>query len=411
MVNLKRKILLITIAILLFAASLSFAVDPRFFKGYVFVNGSLGQSGTVVQVYLNNASTATNGVILGQGNLNTTPEGWYTISFEAETGDNVTFKINGVPPIEANGTNTTAQPITVGLLVVENFNLSVNKSNTGSSCTYSSGCTSGFCVDGYCCNTACSGACNLCNVAGALGTCTDSNAQCAGTTSACYCSGGSCVACSSGYTCSSNSCSLISSGGGGGGGGGGGAVVDEEDTQTVDSIKTSAPASFKIDEDKVDDLKVEEVELEVNVEVSNASLTVKESSKPSGANIAISEDSGLVYKYLDITTNVPNTAISKAKIKFRVSKSWVDDNDIDKNTVVLKRYVDDDWASLETTMLREDDNYYYFEAATTGFSTFAVTGQKLSGFWAIVDQIDSYYAGEDVDFWDIIGLIDAYYGA
>lgn len=33
-------------------------------------------------------------------------------------------------------------------------------------------CISGHCVDGVCCNTACTGACNACDVAGSVGTCT-----------------------------------------------------------------------------------------------------------------------------------------------------------------------------------------------------------------------------------------------
>jgi len=188
-------------------------------------------------------------------------------------------------------------------------------------------------------------------------------------------------------------------------------VVDEEDTQTADTMTTDTSTTFTIDEDKVSDLKIEEIEMEVNAEVTDASITVAESSKPSGANVAISTTTGSTYKYLEITTNVPNAVIEKATVSFRVSKSWVENNDIDSSSILLKRYVDDDWSNLPTTMTSEDDDYYYFDAVTTGFSTFAVTGQKLSGFWSIVDQIDSYYAGEDVDFWTLIELIDAYYGA
>ncbi len=41
----------------------------------------------------------------------------------------------------------------------------------GGSCTAGSWCTSGQCVDGVCCETACSGSCRACNLAGNLGKC------------------------------------------------------------------------------------------------------------------------------------------------------------------------------------------------------------------------------------------------
>jgi len=34
-------------------------------------------------------------------------------------------------------------------------------------------CPSGYCVDGYCCNSACSGTCDACNLAGSEGTCSN----------------------------------------------------------------------------------------------------------------------------------------------------------------------------------------------------------------------------------------------
>jgi hypothetical protein len=49
----------------------------------------------------------------------------------------------------------------------------VCKKINGGTCTMASQCISGNCVDGYCCNTSCSADCRACNVAGALGTCSN----------------------------------------------------------------------------------------------------------------------------------------------------------------------------------------------------------------------------------------------
>jgi hypothetical protein len=47
------------------------------------------------------------------------------------------------------------------------------KRKNGQSCPDSSQCESGFCVDGVCCESACTGACRSCNLAGSPGKCTN----------------------------------------------------------------------------------------------------------------------------------------------------------------------------------------------------------------------------------------------
>ncbi|AAM05893.1 TPA: PGF-pre-PGF domain-containing protein [Methanosarcina acetivorans] len=54
--------------------------------------------------------------------------------------------------------------------------------------------------------------------------------------------------------------------------------------------------------------------------------------------------------------------INKAVIEFRVSKSWIEENNADISTVVLKRFTDESWTSFETAIAGEDGEYYFFEA-------------------------------------------------
>ncbi|MFA4941846.1 MAG: hypothetical protein WC582_04640, partial [Patescibacteria group bacterium] len=80
----------------------------------------------------------------------------------------------------------------------------------GETCTYSSDCSSNYCVDGYCCNSACSGTCQACNVAGSLGTCanipagTDPSSECSSTTCTNYIYGWNGNACAKYASNSSN---------------------------------------------------------------------------------------------------------------------------------------------------------------------------------------------------------------
>ena len=66
--------------------------------------------------------------------------------------------------------------------------------------------------------------------------------------------------------------------------------------------------------------------------------------------------------------------IENATIRFRVNKSWVEQNIINISTIVLSRY-NNEWNDLSTELLEENTTYYLFEAETPGFSVFAVKGE------------------------------------
>jgi PGF-pre-PGF domain-containing protein len=90
-----------------------------------------------------------------------------------------------------------------------------------------------------------------------------------------------------------------------------------------------------------------------------------------------------VYKNLNILLGDPNWAISSnianPRISFKVEKTWISENNIDVSTIKLNRYNGAKWNPLITTQMSGDADYLYFEAETTGFSPFAVTGKELEG--------------------------------
>ncbi|MHC1575801.1 MAG: PGF-pre-PGF domain-containing protein, partial [Methanosarcinaceae archaeon] len=63
--------------------------------------------------------------------------------------------------------------------------------------------------------------------------------------------------------------------------------------------------------------------------------------------------------------------LKNSTIHFKVEKKWVSENGGDKDRVVLMRF-HDIWEILKTTFEGEDGDYYYFNAITPGFSTFAI---------------------------------------
>ncbi len=87
------------------------------------------------------------------------------------------------------------------------------------------------------------------------------------------------------------------------------------------------------------------------------------------------------YEVMSITVGSEGTiSDSNAEdilIKFKVSREWIRENNIDPATIRLTRYHDDYWTDLPTGQVGEDEEFLYFTAQTTGFSIFKVMGDKI----------------------------------
>jgi PGF-pre-PGF domain-containing protein len=120
--------------------------------------------------------------------------------------------------------------------------------------------------------------------------------------------------------------------------------------------------------------------------VSNVTINVKESSKPSAAPNVTKPDEGVVLKYLEISqTNLADANISSVFINFQVEKSWVTANNIDVGTIALYRYVNSTWVKLQTKKINETSTYLYFQSISPGLSIFAIAGQKAKGLpWLLI---------------------------
>ena len=77
---------------------------------------------------------------------------------------------------------------------------------------------------------------------------------------------------------------------------------------------------------------------------------------------------------MEITVSVEPTNVEEGTITFNVSKEWLAENNIDKNSVKLMKYVNGKWIPLETRIIGENERYVYYEAKTPGFSVYAITG-------------------------------------
>ncbi len=116
-------------------------------------------------------------------------------------------------------------------------------------------------------------------------------------------------------------------------------------------------------------LDIIEVRTDLERMAINARVALKKLEKPE----EILDSQGIVYGYFELSTNLKSENVKSVGINFRVSKSWIGDNEI--ATIDMYRY-NGDWEELKTEKWKEDNNYFYYIAETPGFSIFVITGDK-----------------------------------
>jgi hypothetical protein len=80
-----------------------------------------------------------------------------------------------------------------------------------------------------------------------------------------------------------------------------------------------------------------------------------------------------------VVENLSDAQIESVTIRFRVEKAWILRENINENTITLKRYNPEngEWVSLPTAKVDEDATYVYFSATSPGLSYFAVSGTAI----------------------------------
>ncbi len=169
-----------------------------------------------------------------------------------------------------------------------------------------------------------------------------------------------------------------SSGGGGGGGGGAGSP---EPNSNIELKEISNKQVFKgtrtIYTFKAETNDVLTVEFDPKRSFGKTTAIVEMLKNTSA--IAGEPAPGKVYRNMNIW--VGNSGFSSpenlenAKISFRVNRTWIFENGIDKSTITLYHYNEENWNPLPTSLIGEDENYLYFTAETPGFSPFAIAGR------------------------------------
>lgn len=170
----------------------------------------------------------------------------------------------------------------------------------------------------------------------------------------------------------------------GGGGGGGGASFDIT-PQVSKKWETIAPGEEVSMDIQTPGLELSQVKILVTSELRNVSMAIaKIDSVPQG----VSGVSGKVYQYVNVSASGLRN-LKSAGIGFKVSKSWLEKNNINRSRVYLNRYRPSlsteglgeqaaGWVRLNTSYQGEDNSSVFYYSFTPGFSYFAITGETVS---------------------------------
>ncbi len=144
-----------------------------------------------------------------------------------------------------------------------------------------------------------------------------------------------------------------------------------ETSQILGTVSGNTPVSINL---KDPEIAVSNVEITTREAAKNAMITVRSlSGKPEAVQVL----EGKVYQYLSISTNnLATTNIQNGKITFKVPASWLSQNNVNKDSILMYRYVNNQWTALRTSIVIEDEEHLTFEANTEGFSYFAITGEE-----------------------------------
>ncbi len=163
--------------------------------------------------------------------------------------------------------------------------------------------------------------------------------------------------------------------GGDGDGGGGGTTSPSEtsptQTHSWTEINPEQPATMTITHEEIDLTKIT---INVKETISDASLTVTKVDV-SEADLGVGLPIGIVYQAFNITTNINETNIANITIGFKINKTWLLEQNGTFNDITLYRKTENiwnPWQALNTTLIEEDADFYYFSALSPGFSTFVI---------------------------------------
>ena len=146
----------------------------------------------------------------------------------------------------------------------------------------------------------------------------------------------------------------------------------------ISSISSGTPITIDINSS----IGVNQLTITTNKSFPNANFSILSTNHPSIMDLQIFGN-GSIYQAFNITTmGLDDNNIANVKIRFQVNISWFISNNLDPLTTILYRNTNTigmaNWIALPTTLISQDSQYYYFVAASPGFSSYSIFAAAFS---------------------------------
>ena len=146
-------------------------------------------------------------------------------------------------------------------------------------------------------------------------------------------------------------------------------IIVEEEKPCMIIINNVTPSSTITLEIKQSAFSRINISLKDNVSHLHINIT-----KKNPAELKI-KAGGKVCEYLDIETGITEDDIQEALIRFEVTRSWLNEQGVSKEDVVLQRLQHGEWQSILTKIVGETEDKIIYESAINGLSIFAITAK------------------------------------
>jgi PGF-pre-PGF domain-containing protein len=147
--------------------------------------------------------------------------------------------------------------------------------------------------------------------------------------------------------------------------------------QYVETTQVNMDNSQKVTVDvKNDNSVVNNIYFESTTDSGKAKVVIEDLKDDTSL---VEKPTGDIYKSFNIWIDSDNVNdIEDAAVNFKVEKTWLQANGLDKSSIVLNMYDNSKWVAVPITITGQDSTYVYFTAEVSEYSTFAITSKTIT---------------------------------
>ncbi|KKH50315.1 PGF-pre-PGF domain-containing protein [Methanosarcina sp. 1.H.A.2.2] len=157
-------------------------------------------------------------------------------------------------------------------------------------------------------------------------------------------------------------------------------IIDDSsqtNIQYVETTQVNMDNSQKVTVDvKNDNSVVNNIYFESTTDSGKAKVVIEDLKDDTSL---VKKPTGDIYKSFNIWIDSDNVNdIEDAAVNFKVEKTWLQANGLDKSSIVLNMYDNSEWVAVPITITGQDSTYVYFTAEVSEYSTFAITSKTIT---------------------------------